>query len=487
MSLPDFSRRRAKIVATIGPASHSPQMMRALLLNGLDVARFNFSHGGPNLNAPHIAQLRRVAEEENVPVAILQDLCGPKIRTGEIEGGTISLVTGQRFVLTTRPTPGDESAVSVTYAALARDCRRGDVILLDDGHLELHVEETTDTDVICTVTEGGVLKSGKGINLPGVAVSAPALSEKDRHDVEWGLDNGVDYVALSFVRSPDDVRELRAIVDAKKSAAQIIAKIEKPEAVEQIEAILAVTDGVMVARGDLGIEMPTEKLPLLQKRIIQAANERGKLVITATQMLESMTNEPRPTRAEASDVANAVLDGSDALMLSGETAAGAYPLESLRMMARLIEEVETSADDIWYNYRAQRREQYEERGDFTAAICEAAAHAAAGLKACAIVCFTETGHTARRLAKYRPPVPILAFTPSAHVARGLHLAWGVQTHLIAPCKSTDEMLELADEILTDSGSVAHGDVVVVTLGAPVALHGSTNLLKVHRVGEADIR
>jgi pyruvate kinase len=486
MNLKDASRRRAKIVATIGPASHSPQMMRALLLNGLDVARFNFSHGGPNSNAPHIAMLRRVGEEEGVPVSILQDLCGPKIRTGEIAGGAVSLETGRRFVLTTRPTPGGETEVSVTYAALPRDCRRGDTILLDDGHIELYVEETTETDVICSVADGGVLKPNKGINLPGVAVSAPTLSEKDRHDVEWGLDNGVEYVALSFVRSPDDVCDLREIVRAKNSAAQIIAKIEKPEAVEQIEAILAVADGVMVARGDLGVEMPTEKVPLLQKRIIQAANESGKLVITATQMLESMTHAPRPTRAEASDVANAVLDGSDALMLSGETAAGAYPLESLQMMARIIGEVETSADDIWYNYRAQRREQYEELGDFTAAICEAAAHAAAGLKARAIVCFTETGHTARRLAKYRPPVPILAFTPSAEVARGLHLAWGVQPHLIAPSKTTDEMIGMADETLTASGMVARGDVVVVTLGAPVALHGSTNLLKLHRVGEADI-
>jgi pyruvate kinase len=298
------------------------------------------------------------------------------------------------------------------------------------------------------------------------------------------LENGVEFVALSFVRRPEDVEELRSIIRAKNSSAQIIAKIEKPEAIDQLAAIIAATDGVMVARGDLGVEMAPEKVPLLQKQIIQAANEAAKYVITATQMLESMTNTSRPTRAEAGDVANAVLDGTDALMLSGETAAGAYPLEAVQMMARIIEEVESSAADIWYNYRSSRRLVFEHKNDFTSAVCEAAAHAAPGVGAKAIVCFTETGSTARQLAKFRPPVPILAFTPEPHIARGLQLAWGVSPRIIPRSDNTDEMIVMADEQLTHSGLVAAGDVVVVTMGAPVALHGSTNLLKIHRIGEA---
>jgi len=482
-----FSSRRAKIICTIGPASQSNTMMRSLLLNGMDVARFNFSHGGPTSNAPHIANLRAVGEEIGKPTAILQDLCGPKIRTGALESGVVELENGAAFTLTTRAAAGDEKEVSVTYPALARDCRRGDTILLDDGAIILNVESTTDTDVLCTVVDGGILKANKGINLPGVKVSAPALSEKDRGDVAWGIDNSVDFVALSFVRRPEDVRELREIVKAKNGRAQIIAKLEKPEAIEELDAIIEASDGVMVARGDLGVEMATEHVPLLQKRIITAANDAGKFVITATQMLESMTVNQRPTRAEASDVANAVLDGTDALMLSGETASGAHPLESLQTMARIIEHVEKSADDLWYNYRQKRRGRSLDLSDFTIAICESAAHAAAGLRACAIVCFTETGSTARQLAKFRPPVPILAFTPDIVAFRGLSLAWGVYPHLVERSATTDDMILQADAVLTRSGMVAKGDTVVVTLGAPVALHGSTNLLKIHRIGEADIK
>lgn len=479
----NFSRRRAKIIATIGPASNSPEMLRQLLESGMNVARFNFSHGGPEEQAPTIAALRAIGREMGQPAAILQDLSGPKIRTRSIAGGQIELREDATFTLTTRSVEGDQKIVSATYPWLAKDCQPGDTILLDDGHIALEVEKTTDTDVICTVTSGGVLKSNKGINLPGVNISAPALSEKDRRDVEWGLENGVDFVALSFVRRAADVEELRAIVNAKGSPCQIIAKLEKPEAVErELDAILAAADGVMVARGDLGVEMRPEEVPLLQKKIIAKANATGKLVITATQMLESMTENPRPTRAEASDVANAVLDGSDALMLSGESASGAYPLESVEMMARIIEQVESSADDLWYNYRQERRRQREENSDFPRAICEAAAHAAATLGARAVGCFTETGTTARILAKYRPPVPIIAFTPYVAVARGLRLAWGVYPCLISRHKNTDDMLRQADADFTASGLVEKGDIIVMTLGAQVALHGSTDLLKLHRVG-----
>jgi pyruvate kinase len=454
-------------------------MMRSMLLNGLDVARFNFSHGGPNLQAEHIALLRQVSEEVGIPVAILQDLQGPKIRTGPIQCGVVELHMGQSFTLTTRGVAGDETMVSTTYQALPQDCRRGDTILLDDGNIALQVESVSDTDVVCTVTDGGTLKPNKGINLPGVAVSAPALSEKDRHDVEWGLKNGVDFVALSFVRRPEDVYELREIIKKSNSQAKIIAKLEKPEAIQELDAIVAASDGVMVARGDLGVEMPPEKVPLLQKHIIRTANRLDKVVITATQMLESMTTNQRPTRAEASDVANAVLDGTDALMLSGETASGMYPLESLQMMARIIEQVEGETDSGWQ----QRRRDPNDNCDFTGAICEAAAHAAAALDAKAIACFTESGTTALRLAKFRPPVPIIAFTLHPQVARHLQLVWGVHPYLIQRQASTDDLISRTDEILMQCGVGQPGDTVVVTLGAPVSWHGSTNIMKVHRIGE----
>ena len=475
--------RRAKIVCTIGPACSHDSMLRAMLLHGMNVARFNFSHGGPELQADAISRLRRISLELGQPVAILQDLQGPKIRTGKVAYADTKLVAGARFTITTREVEGDERIVSTTYPPLPSDCEVGDTILLDDGLIALRVDHVTPEDVICTVVDGGVIKSNKGINLPGVKVSAPALSAKDRHDVDWGLDNGVDYVALSFVRRAEDVLELRELINAKNSSAKIIAKLEKPEAIDNLDEIIDLSDGVMVARGDLGVEMKPQDVPLLQKKIIQRANEREKIVITATQMLESMTTTQRPTRAEASDVANAVLDGTDALMLSGETAGGQFPLEALKMMSAIIETVESETDDGW----AGRRRVHGEVADVTGAICEAAAHAAAALKAKAIVCFTESGSTALRLAKFRPPVPILACTIHEHIARGLQLAWGVHPVLIQPREETDALIEGTDEMLIALGVARAGDIVVVTLGAPIAAMGSTNLLKIHRIGQADIR
>jgi len=474
--------RRARIICTIGPASRSPAVMRALLLHGMDVARFNFSHGGGDAQAEQVANLREVSEAIGHPVALLQDLQGPKIRTGPMQSDAAQLEKGNRFVLTTRAVAGDECAVSTTYQALPNDCRRGDSILLDDGAIALEVESVDGQDVICRVVDGGVIKANKGINLPGVNISAPALSEKDRRDVEWGIANGLDYVALSFVRRAEDVRELRALIAAHDSPMQIIAKLEKPEAIAQLDAIIAEADGVMVARGDLGVEMPPEEVPLMQKRIIKAANAANKIVITATQMLESMTTNPRPTRAEASDVANAVLDGTDAVMLSGETASGAYPVESVQMMARIVAEIEAGSEAGWH----ERRRHERELSDFTTAICQAAADAAAGLGACAIVCFTEAGDTARRIAKFRPPVPIIALTPNQAVARQLQLVWGVTPVIIERSYDTEEMITRADVDLVKRGLMGAGNTVVVTLGAPVALRGSTNLLKLHRIGETDI-
>jgi len=475
-------QRKAKIICTIGPASKTPDMMRSLILNGMNVARFNFSHGGPDLQAENIANLRAVAAELGSHVAILQDLQGPKIRTGAIAGGSFELGVGHKFVLTTRAVAGDMNEVSTTYKALPSDCRSGDTIWLDDGYIGLRVESVTDTDVICSVFDGGILKPNKGINLPGVQVSAPAMSEKDRADVAWGFAQNLDFVALSFVRRADEVHELKAMAQAAGATTKIIAKLEKPEAIDNLAAIIDAADGVMVARGDLGVEMAAEKVPLLQKRIIREANEAGKFVITATQMLESMTQTQRPTRAEASDVANAVLDGSDALMLSGETASGAHPLESLQMMARIIEEVETAGA---VSVREQRFSQRRECRDFTDAICQATAHAAASLNAKAIACFTETGNAAARLSRFRPPVPVIAFTIHSAVARSLQLVWGVEPHLIERSYATDEMLVLADRDLVARGLAAPGDTVVFTLGAPVALRGSTNLMKLHRLGETD--
>ncbi len=477
------SKRRAKIIATIGPASQNPAVMRSLLLAGMDVARFNFSHGGSLVHAAHIANLRRVAGEEGVPLAVLQDLQGPKIRTGGLASGEVHLVPGHPFTLTTRPVAGDEHEVSTTYAALPRDCRRGDSILLDDGNLSLQVESVSDTDVRCVVVDGGTLKTNKGINLPGVNVSAPALSAKDRADVEWAIANHLDFVALSFVRRAQDVEELRAIVRGSMSDIKIISKLEKPEAIDNLDEIIAVSDGVMVARGDLGVEMATEDVPLIQKQIIARANALGKIVITATQMLESMTQNPRPTRAEASDVANAILDGTDAVMLSGETASGAHPVEAVQTMARIASKIEIATED---GLGGPHTFSYDE-DDFASAICQAASYAAGHLKAKAIACFTERGSTARKLAKFRPPAPILAFTPSEFVTRQLNLAWGVRAWQVKPCGSTDEQIAQADAQLLESGLVAPNDKIVVILGAPVTLSGSTNLMKLHRVGADDVR
>ncbi len=476
-------QRRAKIIATIGPASNHPEVMRSLLLAGMDVARFNFSHGGSMMHAPHIAAIRQVAGEEGIPLAILQDLQGPKIRTGALAAGQVELVAGRPFTLTTRPVAGDAHEVSTTYAALPHDCQPGNMILLDDGNLSLRVESVSDTDVRCVVVDGGVLKTNKGINLPGVNVSAPAMSDKDHADAQWAINNHLDYIALSFVRRVEDVEELRRVVRGSMSDIKIISKLEKPEAMDNLDEIIAASDGVMVARGDLGVEMATEDVPLLQKHIIKRANELGKIVITATQMLESMTTNPRPTRAEASDVANAVLDGTDAVMLSGETASGAHPVEAVATMARIVAKVEGATED---GLGGPHLYHYDDE-DFASAICQAAAYAAGHLKVKAIACFTERGSTARKLAKFRPPVPIIAFTPYEFAERQLNLAWGVRALRVRPCGSTDAQIAQADAELVASGLAQADDKIVVILGAPITQSGSTNLMKLHRVGADDVR
>lgn len=474
--------RRAKIVCTIGPATNSEAMLTQLLENGMNVARFNFSHGGPEQQNAAISRLRKLSKTLDKPVAILQDLQGPRIRLGDVQDGIVEVVPGQTLILTTREILGNNHEISVSYAALPADCKPGDTILINDGLIRLRVDQTTATEVHTTVFTGGALQSHKGMNLPGVKVSTPSLSEKDRIDALWGAANNIDLVALSFVRNAEDVRQLRELIKGAPAHPQIIAKIEKPEAIENLDEILEEADGVMVARGDLGVEMGVEVVPLLQKQIIEKANAAGKLVITATQMLESMCDAPTPTRAEASDVANAILDGTDAVMLSAETAVGKFPVESVQTMGRIVETIESSSPDIWFNYRQERLVE----STFPDIICQAAAHAATGSHAKCIAVFTESGNTARLLAKYHPHVPVYAFTCHAPVVNQLQLAWGVKAFQVERTRTTDEMLLQTEEQLLLRKLAAPGDAVIIALGAPVASRGHTNLLKLHRMGEADI-
>ncbi len=470
--------RRTKIVGTIGPASRSEETIEALIKAGLNVARLNFSHGTREEHALAVDLVRRVSQRLGVAVAILQDLQGPKMRTGMLEKGEkVLLRDGETFTITTRPIVGTAAAVSTTYPALARDVHKGDRILLDDGLIELIVLETTATDVVCRVVHGGLLAERKGINLPGVAVSAPALGEKDLADLAFGLDLGVDYVALSFVRTAQDVRAAKDAVRAQDATVPVIAKLEKPEALAYLEDILEVADGVMVARGDLGVEMPLETVPLAQKRIIREANKHGVLVITATQMLESMIANPRPTRAEASDVANAILDGTDAVMLSGEMAVGRYPVKAVEVMARIALRVEEDCPQIYTMGAGGHAHSTDAE-----AISEAARTIAAYSDVRAIVAFTSTGLTARLIAKDRPCVDILGLTPHEHVYRRLSLVWGVTPYLCPLAHNVEELLGHMERILLAAGHVHGGDKVVVMGSMPLGLGNPTNFLKIHQIG-----
>ncbi len=481
--------RRTKIVATIGPATESEERLEAIIRAGADVIRLNFSHGSHEGHARVIERVRRIAARLHLPVAILQDLQGPKIRTGALAGGSpVLLADGARFTLTTRPLEGTAAAVSTTYAGLPQDVRPGDRILLDDGLIELRVEAVQGQDVVTRVIHGGLLGEHKGINLPGIATQAPALTEKDREDLAFGLAQGVDYVALSFVRRAEDVLALRqAIAESMPSpigrgtggegGPGVIAKLEKPQALDNLDSILEVCDGVMVARGDLGVELSPQQVPIAQKTIIEAANRTQRFVITATQMLESMMTHPRPTRAEASDVANAIFDGTDAVMLSGETAVGAYPVEAVTMMAAIAEEAEA--------HLARWGSPMLHRGvtqDDALAIVRAARELAEERGVRAICAFTRTGRTARLMSKERPQAPILAFTPFESVRRYLALAWGVVPCLLEHRASVEEMLAGVEEALKARGLVQPGDQVVVTGGLPVDVQTPTNFIKLHTVG-----
>jgi pyruvate kinase len=470
--------RHSKIVCTIGPATRSPRMIRKLLLAGMDVARLNFSHGTHAEHAQSFAMLREAAAAFEKPIAILADLQGPKIRTGALAGGgTVSLRAGQKFVITTARILGDSTRVSTIFHPLPREVKSGDRILLCDGLIELRVERVRKQEVICQVVNGGLLGEHQGINLPGVKLRVPALTDKDRKDLRFALAHGADYIAVSFVRRPEDVLLVKSLIRRAKKDTPVIAKLEKPEAIENLEAILQASAGVMVARGDLGVEMSPERVPVVQKNIIARAREFRRPVITATQMLESMTENPRPTRAEASDVANAIFDGSDAVMLSAETAIGKYPVEAVQMMARIIEEAEASIHEY-------PRPVPQERLKVAETVAELVCHASRELHMKLIAVFTHSGFTARLISRYRPLVPIVAFTPEANTRRRMALLWGVTSRHISGVKKIDGLAAIAEKRLLEEGFVRKGDVIGIVAGTPMGIRGTTNFMKFHVIGGA---
>ncbi len=478
--------RRTKIVATLGPATDTPEKIEQLIAAGMNVARVNFSHGTHAEHAACIAAVHAAAEKAGRPVAILQDLQGPKIRTGVLaEGRAVSLVAGQSFTITTVPVPGDAQRVSTTYMALPQDVRAGDCILLSDGAIALRVCEKSATEVFCEVLQGGDLREHQGINLPGVAVSAPALTEKDLEDLYFGLEQGVDYVALSFVRHASDIQQAKEAIAQKGQDTPVIAKLEKPEALAVLDEILQVADGVMVARGDMGVEMPAEQVPIAQKRIIEEANRAAIPVITATQMLESMIQAPRPTRAEVSDVANAILDGSDAVMLSGETAIGRYPIEAVQMMARIAEATEAHREEF-HNHHPLPPWLFPDTESMPEAIGAAVSAIAESVPVSAIWVFTLTGSTARLVSHHRPRVPILAFSPQEATYRRLSLLWGVTPFKAEFVHNENEYYRQIRLLARARGLAREGDLVVLTGGHPFGGGGPTNFLKIMRLVADDL-
>jgi pyruvate kinase len=470
--------RRAKIVCTLGPATATPAKVHELVGAGMDVARMNFSHGSHGDHKQVYDLVRKASDDYRRAVGILADLQGPKIRLGTFAGGPVEWRTGDVVRITVADVEGTHNRVSTTYKGLANDAKPGDRMLVDDGNVCVVVTAVEEPDVVCEVTEGGTVSNNKGLSLPGMDVSVPALSEKDIEDLEFALHLGVDFIALSFVRSPADIDLVHQVMDrVGLGRLPVIAKLEKPEAVNNLEAIVLAFDGIMVARGDLGVELPLEQVPLVQKRAIQIARENAKPVIVATQMLESMINNSRPTRAEASDVANAVLDGTDAVMLSGETSVGRYPIEAVRTMSRIVEAVERESTVVPPLTHVPRTK----RG----VISYAARDIGERLNAKALVAFTQSGDTVRRLARLHTPLPLLAFTPEQSVRSQLALTWGTETFIVPSVSSTDQMVRHVDSSMLDIGRYQPGDLVVIVAGSPPGTVGSTNLIRVHRLGEED--
>ncbi|QLE71613.1 pyruvate kinase [Streptomyces rectiverticillatus] len=471
--------RRAKIVCTLGPATDSYEQIKALVDAGMDVARFNLSHGTYADHEARYQRVRKAAAEAGRSVGVLADLQGPKIRLGRFHEGPVLLERGDEFTITVEPVEGDRHTCGTTYDGLAADVSKGERILVDDGRVTLEVTEVDGPRVRAIVIEGGMVSDHKGLNLPGVAVSVPALSDKDVEDLRWALGIGADIIALSFVRSADDIVDVHRVMDEEGHRLPVIAKIEKPQAVENLDGIVAAFDGIMVARGDLGVEMPLETVPIVQKRAIKLAKRNAKPVIVATQMLDSMIDASRPTRAEASDVANAVIDGTDAVMLSGETSVGKYPVETVKTMGRIVTAAE---EDLLAKGLPPLTERSKPRTQ-GGSVARAAAEMGDFLEAKFLVAFTQSGDTVRRLSRYRSPIPLLAFTPEAATAAQLSLTWGVETFLGPMVQTTDEMVDQVDEYLLRIGRCRKGDRVIITAGSPPATPGTTNMVRVHHIGE----
>ena len=467
--------RKTKIICTLGPSTDKGDVLRDLIANGMNVARFNFSHGSYEEHGGRLAKLKALREELGKPVAALLDTKGPEIRLKEFKNGVEMLEAGQTFTLTTREVEGTKEICSVTYKDLPQDVQPGGTIMLDDGLIMLHIEQVTDTDIICTVLNSGKIKTKKGVNVPGVHLSMPYLSQKDREDIIFGVQNGFDFIAASFVRTAQDVYDIRNLLNEYDSNIRIIAKIENREGVNNIDSILSAADAVMVARGDLGVEIDFTELPGIQKDIIDRSFSFGKPIVTATQMLDSMMVTPRPTRAEISDVANAIYDGTSAIMLSGETAAGDYPVEALKTMSAIAERTENEE-----HYRPQRH------AEIQISVSDATAHAACltakDVNAAAIVTVSESGNTARLLSKYRPKQPIIACVMDEQVQRQLSLSWGITSLLMGPAHSTDELIEMSTALAEKNGYLHNGELAVVTAGVPVGVSGTTNMIKIHMVG-----
>ncbi|MCR5155752.1 MAG: pyruvate kinase [Butyrivibrio sp.] len=469
--------RKTKIICTIGPASESEEKLKELMLAGMNVARFNFSHGSHEEHRRKFERIRKLRDELELPVATMLDTKGPEIRLKDFKDHKTELTAGQTFTLTAREVEGTNEEVSITYKELTKDCKSGMTILLDDGLIELHVENVTDTDIVCTVVNGGPISDKKGVNVPGAELTMPYLSAQDRSDIEFGCDQGFDFVAASFVRTKEDVLAIRQILESKNSPMKIIAKIESTQGLNHLEEILDAADGIMVARGDMGVEVPFEEVPVFQKKMIKMAEAAGKYVITATQMLDSMIHHPRPTRAECTDVANAIYDGTTATMLSGETAAGDYPVEALKTMVRIAERTEA---DIDYVGRLKKRDYAP--SDDTTAISHATCNIAAELNADAILTVTMSGFTASMVSMYKPNCKIIACTINPTVCRQLNLMFGVTPLHIRQEDTADELFREAINSAKAAGYLKTGDKVVITAGVPLGIPGRTNMIRVEEIG-----
>ncbi|AUG56626.1 pyruvate kinase [Acetivibrio saccincola] len=476
--------RKTKIICTLGPAVDSEEMLRQLMLKGMDVARLNFSHGSHEEHKARVERFKKVRDSLDLPVALLMDTKGPEIRLGKFKDKEVKLEKGDKFVLLSEDKLGDEKEASVSYKDLYKDVEKGSSILINDGLVELVVEKIKDKKIYCRVVNGGIIGDNKGINVPGVDLHLPPLTEKDIEDIKFAVENEFDFIAVSFVRKASDVIEIKKVLEENKGQEiKVIAKIENREAIENADEIVEVSDGIMIARGDLGVEIPVEEVPIVQKMLIEKCYKNGKPVITATQMLDSMIRNPRPTRAEASDIANAIYDGTSVIMLSGETAVGKYPVETLETMSKIAQKAEMSID-YWERFSKM---QYDTSPSVTNALSHAACTTAQDLKASAIITVTQSGRTARMISRFRPQCPIIATTVSQRVRRQLSLSWGVYPYLVPEASCTDDMFDTGVEKALESKFVDNGDLVVITAGVPIGVSGTTNMLKVHVVGKVLVR